>query len=247
MRSLYLALAMLITLTVGSRTATAHCGPCCDSCCGPSCCCHPVLAGGARLVRGALRLATAPVRWLAHHHCCHGCCGGCCYDSCCDSGCGYGPYAGYDAGQALPAGAEQAAPAVEAAVYTPVVSPENLESLTADQRLAAAQQAIAQGINLYRRGELEVAREYFNEATELTPEMAAAWGLRGVAASAAQETEVAAECANRVREITLENAAERSKLYRTLAPIQGNSRASFEQLVRSNDVRQPVEQIVRLP
>lgn len=251
MRRIRLAV-ILASLSVGLLGSASAQEPCDDCCCHR----HPVLRGTAWVIRGAVHLVTAPVRLLAHHH--HGC--GCCYDGCGD-GCGsypYGPNYPGAVGPAAPgqpvAPGQPAAPgepvAPAAAVqhgYVPVVSADSVSELSADDREVAAKQAIGRGISLYRSGEIEVAREYFREATVLAPDMAAGWGLCGIAAASAKDSQSAAECADRVREITATNSAERSQLYRLLAPIQGESRVAFEQLLRSAPEQNSLESLVSHP
>ncbi len=248
MRRLSLCLAVLACLVVGSEANVASAqDPCCR---------RPVLRAAAFLVRGTVRLVTAPFRLLAHHH--HGC-------GCYDCGCGYDGYgygydAGWDYGQAggyesfgpVPSEVVYSAPFAAPlptvmAVYEPIVAADAIDGMTAEACRAAAARAMSEGVNHYRRGEIEVARQYFDESIQLMPDMAAAWGLRGVAAAAANDEEVAAECALQVRLITADNAAERSHLYRTLSPVQGQSRVQFEQLVRHVDSRQSVENLAGNP
>jgi hypothetical protein len=238
MRRVGIAVAMTVTLMMMGRANVASAQePCCHR--G-----HPVLRATAVVLRGAVHLALAPLRLLAHHH--HGC-GDCGYVY------EYGDAVGPGPGGA-PHGAEPVEPGMlspagatphEAAIYTPIVAPEAIDNLSAEECRAAAAQAISRGMNHYRRGELAVSREYFHEAAVLTPDVASTWGLCGIAAAAANDPQTAAICAERVRQLTANNTAERSNLYRTLAPIQGHSRAEFELLVRNTDARLPTESLVR--
>ncbi len=233
MRSACFALSLMVTLAVSGRMRVASAQE-------PCCCPHPVLRATAILVRGAVRVVTAPVRLLVHHHGC-GCDDGCCYDV----PIGYG-YGGEVAGPINP-GITYSTPFAASsslAIYTPVIDAEQLDKMSDEECRLGADEAIGRGLSLYRRGEISVARQYFHEATVLSPGMASAWGLCGVAAAAVNDQRVAALCAVQVREIIADNAGERSSLYRTLTPMQGNSRAAFEQLVRHNDALTPVENLV---
>jgi hypothetical protein len=225
------AVAMSVSLTImGSANLASAQEPCCHHHHH-----HPVLRAAAVAVRVTVHVALAPLKLLAHHHH-HGC-----------DDCGYGYEDGVDYGPGgLPHGAEPIDPGLPPAeaVYAPIVAPELIAGLSDEECRAAAAQAISRGVSLYRQGEVAVAREYFHEAAVLTPDVAATWGLCGVAAAAANDQQIAAVCANHVRAITANNAAERSNLSRTLAPIQGNSRVAFELLVRNTDVRLPTESLV---
>lgn len=208
---------------------------------------RPILRASAMLVRGSVRLVTAPVRLLVCHHgwgC--GCHGGCHagYEV-------YGPqyatdYHGAALGATNTASLEAAWLNRPAAIYSPVVAADSIERLSSEDRRRFTELAIDRGIGQYRQGEFAVAGQYFCEATTLTPDMAAAWGMRGVAA-AANDAELAAECAVRVAAISNADASERSRLYRRLAPMQGESRAAFELLVRNTNEQNPAQNIARLP
>ncbi|MGE0606760.1 MAG: hypothetical protein AB7O62_06505 [Pirellulales bacterium] len=249
MQRFSLCLAMLACLAVSNKTEVASAqDPCCH--------CHrPVLRAAAFLVRGTVHLVTAPIRLLVHHHHCHGCYG---YD-CCYGGYGYEVYGDAGVGYGPAIGEEHVAPphadvvfaapfaAETLAVYQPIVEADAIGGLTADECRDAAGRAMAEGVGLYRRGDVAVARQYFDEASRLAPDMAAAWGLRGVAAAAAGDEAIAAECAQQVRLITASNDGERSNLYRTLAPVQGQSRVRFEQLVRNDSAVRSIEHLAGNP
>lgn len=230
MRQIGLVVAVSLTLLVAGRANVASAQePCCHHRH------HPILRATAVAIRGTVWVLMTPVRLVFHHHH-HGCCG---YGYGDEGVVEYGPTDALPGG-ALPAG-EAVAPA--AAVYAPIVDPEKIDGLSAEECRTAAQQAIGRGLVAYRQGQIDVARAYFHEAAVLTPDVASTWALCGVAASAADDAKTAAVCATHVRLITTEDSSQRSAMYKTLAPIQGKSRVAFEQLVNAAGADQNIQNI----
>jgi hypothetical protein len=229
MRQFGLVVAVSLAMLVAGRANVAFAqDPCCHH---PH---HPILRATAVAIRGTVWVLMTPVRLVFHHHH-HGCCG---YGYGDEGVVEYGPTDALPAGEVVAPGA-----AAPAAVYAPIVNPESIDNLSAEECRTAAQQAIGRGLVAYRQGQIDVARAYFHEAAVLTPDAASTWALCGVAAAAADDAKTAAVCATHARLITAGDATQRSSMYKTLAPIQGKSRLAFEQLVNAVGADQSIQNI----